>query len=99
MSSRGPRSPFRLFRLGARHNRQRHDAVREYPRAVCWAGVIGGVGWVLAGLLYSKVPGIGSWVALLPVVPVAVWMLVVGWLAWRRGDEVSPSAVPGKPMR
>jgi hypothetical protein len=72
----------------------------EYPRAVCRAGVIGGAGWVLAGvLLFSKAPGVGSWVILLPVVPVAVWLLTVGWLAWRRGDAITASAVPGTPMR
>jgi hypothetical protein len=60
----------------------------EYPRAVCWAGVSGGAVWVLAGmLLFSKVPGTGSWLILLPVLPVALWMLVVGWLAWGRGQE------------
>jgi hypothetical protein len=72
----------------------------EYPRAVCWAGVIGGAAWVLAGiLLFSRAPGFGSWLILAPVVPVAVWMVVVGWLAWRRGDEHDASGVASIPMR
>jgi hypothetical protein len=72
----------------------------EYPRGVCWAGVVGGVIWMMAGiLLFSRVPGTGSWIIWLAVLPVALWMFVVGWLAWRRGNELAPSGVASMPRQ
>jgi hypothetical protein len=58
----------------------------EYPRWLCGLGAIGGAVWMLAGiLLFSRLPGLGTWLLVIPVLPVAAWMLTIGWLAWQRG--------------
>jgi hypothetical protein len=58
----------------------------EYPRALCVLGAVGGAVWLLGGvLLFSRAPGIGDEVLIAAGVAIAVWLLGIGWLAWRRG--------------
>jgi hypothetical protein len=62
----------------------------EYPKWLCWLGLLAGAFWTIAGILiFSRVPGAESWLILVPALPVALWMLAVGWLAWRRGTELA----------
>jgi hypothetical protein len=62
----------------------------EYPHWHCWLGMIGGAIWALAGILnYLRVPGANGWPIDLPVVPVAIWLLGFGWLAWQAGTAMT----------
>lgn len=61
---------------------------REYPRWHCWLGIFGGAWWAIAGILiFLDIPGAGIWLVDIPVVPVAIWLLGFGWLAWRNAGE------------
>ncbi|MGH2616710.1 MAG: hypothetical protein ACRDJC_15865 [Thermomicrobiales bacterium] len=65
----------------------------EYPRWMCWLGLAGGVVWGIAGILiFTQAPGAGFWLVFIPVLPVALWMLGIGWLARRRGSELANAA-------
>jgi hypothetical protein len=61
---------------------------REYPPWHCWLGMFGGAWWAIAGILiFLDIPKAGFWLVDIPVVPVAIWLLGFGWLAWRKADE------------
>lgn len=65
----------------------------EYPAWLCALGLVGGVAWLVGGaLLFIGASTVDAALALLAVVPGALWLLGVGWLAWRRG---APVASPG----
>lgn len=60
----------------------------EYPHWHCWLGMIGGAVWTIAGMLiFIGDPEVGFWLISLPAVPVAIWLLGLGWLAWRQSSS------------
>ena len=64
---------------------------REYPHWHCWLGMIGGAIWAVAGILiFVGVQGAELWLVFAPVLPVAVWLLGLGWLAWQKGAGLMP---------
>lgn len=65
---------------------------REYPHWHCWLGMIGGAIWAIAGvLIYFRVPDAETWLVTAPVVPVAIWLLGYGWLAWQHAAAPRPA--------
>lgn len=68
----------------------------EYPHWHCWLGMLGGAIWSVAGIVsYAGGMQAGVWLFALPVLPVAVWLLGFGWLAWRRGSQPAPPPSAG----
>jgi hypothetical protein len=60
---------------------------REFPHWHCWLGLLGGAIWTIAGILiFIGDPAAGFGLVYLPAVPVAIWLLGFGWLAWQKGD-------------
>lgn len=69
---------------------------REYPHWHCWLGILGGGIWALAGMvIFLAVPDAGYWLIYLPVLPVAIWLLGYGWLAWQKSASPAVSMAPG----
>jgi hypothetical protein len=65
----------------------------EYPRWLCLLGLAGGAIWaVTAFLFFAQGRAAEPWLIPLPVVPIAVWLLGIGWLAWQRGDWTAKAA-------
>jgi hypothetical protein len=61
---------------------------REYPHWHCWLGMAGGTIWAIAGiLLFVGVPGARFWLEYVPTVPVAIWLLGFGLLAWKHAQR------------
>lgn len=70
----------------------------EYPRWLCLLGAVGGVLWSLGGLLaFLAVRDAGFWIRYIPVIPVSIWMIGLGWLAWQRGAMARPSGPTSAP--
>lgn len=70
----------------------------EYPHWHCWLGMLGGAIWSVAGILsYAGGGQAGFWLFALPVIPVAIWLLGFGWLAWVRSSRPVPT--PAMAMR
>jgi hypothetical protein len=68
---------------------------REYPHWHCWLGMLGGAIWTIAGvLIFVGDPQAGIWLVYLPALPVAIWLLGFGWLAWQRGTDRGLSMAP-----
>ena len=64
----------------------------EYPHWHCWLGMLGGAVWAAAGILsYIGTAHLGFWLFALPVIPVAIWLLGFGWLAWRQSLQPAPA--------
>ncbi|MEZ4563019.1 MAG: DUF4386 family protein [Thermomicrobiales bacterium] len=69
----------------------------QYPHWHCWLGMLGGAVWCLAGILsYAGNAQVGFWLFALPVLPVAIWLLGFGWLAWRQAAQPPPAAGAGR---
>jgi hypothetical protein len=67
---------------------------RNYPGWLCWLGLVGGVIWGVAALLdFAHGPGAGTAWILVPALPVAIWMICVGWLTWRSGRALGASSI------
>ena len=65
----------------------------EYPHWHCWLGMLGGAIWSVAGVVnYAGASQAEFWLFALPVLPVAIWLLGFGWLAWRQGSRAAPMA-------
>jgi hypothetical protein len=72
----------------------------EYPHWHCWLGMLGGVIWSVAGILsFVGDSQLGFWLFALPVIPVAIWLLGFGWLAWIRSAQPAPAAEPAMTMK
>jgi hypothetical protein len=64
----------------------------EYPHWHCWLGMLGGAIWSVAGIVsYVGHLQVGFWLFALPVLPVAIWLLGFGWLAWVRSLQPAPA--------
>lgn len=69
---------------------------REYPHWHCWLGMIGGAVWAVAGvLIFLRAPDAPYWLIYIPVVPVGIWLLGFGWLAWQRSNQPMARVAPG----
>jgi hypothetical protein len=67
-----------------------------FPRWLCWLGVAGGLIWLVSALIvYTRGPGRSIEWLLLPALPIALWMIGVGWLAglaeWTRLGRIVAS--------
>ena len=63
-----------------------------YPHWHCWLGILGGAVWCVAGIVsYAANLQVGFWLFALPVLPVAIWLLGFGWLAWRHSTQPAPT--------
>lgn len=72
---------------------------RAYPEWLCWLGLVGGMVWAAAALLdFSHGPGAQPAWILVPALPVAVWMIGIGWLTWRSGRALSATSPHVAPM-
>ena len=72
----------------------------EYPHWHCWLGMFGGAIWSVAGILsYIGNPQLGFWLFALPVIPVAIWLLGFGWLAWVHSARPAPAEAPAMSMK
>ncbi len=61
---------------------------REFPRWHCWLGLAGGSVWTVAGILaFLGARQTEYWLVDIPVVPVAIWLLGLGWLSWKRAND------------
>jgi hypothetical protein len=68
---------------------------REYPHWHCWLGMLGGAIWTTAGvLIFVGDPQAGFWLVSLPALPVAIWLLGFGGLAWQQATVPAPSVKP-----
>lgn len=69
---------------------------REYPHWHCWLGMLGGAIWAVAGvLIFLSAPDAAYWLVSLPVLPVAIWLLGYGWLAWQKSTQPALSTAAG----
>ena len=62
---------------------------RSYPDWLGWAGVIGGVGSFVVGvLMFLNADFIPAWLFIILALVVSVWMVAIGGLMWRRAAAI-----------
>ncbi|WP_330633166.1 hypothetical protein [Halocatena halophila] len=65
-------------------------ASREYPRWLCWMGIVGGAGWGTIGLLvFVQMPSVQFWMVFPATLLASAWQIGIGWIAWQR-SRVGP---------